>query len=139
MAENKTGPTDVSPAAFLGAVEHERRRQDGLELLELMQEIAGEPPVMWGPTIVAFGQYHYKYASGNEGDIMIVGFSPRKQNLVLYIGSAFDDEQLMSALGKHKRGKGCLYINKLRDVDRSVLRRLVEQAVSETRERIGAD
>lgn len=138
MAENKTRPTQVSPAEFLAALDNERRRADGGELLVLMHAVTGEPPVMWGPTIIGFGQYHYKYASGHEGDTMIVGFSPRKAHLVLYIGCALDDETLLAKLGKHRRGKGCLYINKLDDVDRGVLRQLVENAVRTTRERIAA-
>lgn len=136
MAENKTRPTRVRPATFLKTVINERRRSDGRELLALMQEITGEPPVMWGPSIVGFGQYHYKYASGHEGDIMVVGFSPRKQHLVVYVGPSLNDEKLMARLGKHKRGKGCLYINKLDDVDRRILRRLIEKGVRETRRRI---
>ena len=139
MAENKTRPTKVRPATFLKSVENERRRRDAEELIELMQEITGEPPVMWGPSIIGFGQYHYKYESGHEGDIMIVGFSPRKQNLVLYMGPVLDDDKLMSRLGKHKRGKGCLYINKLDDVDRRVLRRLIDKGVRKTRKRIGTN
>lgn len=136
MAENKTKPTRVRPTTFLRSVENERRRRDGQELLELMADVTGEPPVMWGPSIIGFGQYHYKYESGHEGDIMVVGFSPRKQHLVLYIGPSLNDAKLMAGLGKHKRGKGCLYINKLDDVDRKVLRRLIEKGVSETRRRI---
>jgi hypothetical protein len=139
MAENKTRPTKMSPAAFLAQVENERRRNDGYELLALMQEITGEPPQMWGPTIVGFGQYHYTYASGHEGDSPLAGFSPRKANLVLYIGSALDDEKLMAGLGKYKRGKGCLYINKLDDIDRQVLRRLVTRSVRSARRRSAAN
>lgn len=138
MAGNKTRPTDVDPSAFLAGIGNARRRADGEALLALMQEISGEPPVMWGPTIVGFGQYHYEYASGHSGDTLIVGFSPRKANLVLYIGSALEDEALMAKLGKHRRGKGCLYINKLEDIDFRVLRRLIEKSVRATRKRIAA-
>ncbi len=136
MAENKTKPTRVKAAKFLQGVENERRRRDGQELLEMMEALSGEPPVMWGPSIIGFGQYHYRYDSGHEGDIMIVGFSPRKANLVLYLGSALDAEKLLAALGKHKRGKGCLYINKLDDIDRKVLRRLISKSIAATRKRI---
>jgi hypothetical protein len=135
MPENKTKPTKVSPNAFLKAVENEQRRKDGAELITLMREITGEPPKMWGPSIIGFGQYHYKYDSGHEGDIPIVGFSPRKASLVLYLGSVIQDEKRMTKLGKHKTGKGCLYINKLDDVDRGVLRKLVETSVAKTRKR----
>jgi Domain of unknown function (DU1801) len=134
--KNKTVPTRVSPSKFLDSVDNERRRADGLEVLKMMEKASGEPPVMWGPSIIGFGRYHYRYESGREGENMIVGFSPRKQNLVLYIGSALDDEKLMARLGKHKRGTGCLYINTLDDIDRDVLRRLVAKAVSSTRKRI---
>ncbi|MDX1562922.1 MAG: DUF1801 domain-containing protein [Gammaproteobacteria bacterium] len=138
MAENKTRPTQVSAKAFLKAVDNERRRADGEELLQLMQDVSGERPVMWGPTIIGFGQYRYRYDTGREGDSPIVGFSPRKSSLVLYLGSALEDDKLMAKLGKHKRGRGCLYINKLDDVDRKVLRKLVEKSVADTRKRIAA-
>lgn len=128
--KNKTVPNKVSPAEFLNAVENERRREDGKEVLKLMQTVTGSKPVMWGPSIIGFGRHAYRTEGGHEGEIMDVGFSPRKANLVLYIGSALNDTKLMSKLGKHKRGKGCLYINKLDDVDRDVLRKLVEQSAS---------
>lgn len=137
MPENKTKPTKVSPAAFLKRVENEQRRRDGDELLRVMEAITGEPPKMWGPSIIGFGKYHYKYESGHEGDTMIVGFSPRKQNLVLYLGSVLDNKRLMAKLGKHKRGKGCLYVNKLDDIDRDVLRELIATSVKATRKHIG--
>ncbi len=136
MAENKTKPTKVSPAAFLKAVQNEQRRKDGKQLLSMMREITGEPPKMWGPTIIGFGQYHYVYASGHEGDSPLTGFSPRKQNLVVYLGPGLRNENLMGRLGKHKAGKGCLYINKLDDVDRDVLRELIISSVDEMRRRV---
>jgi Domain of unknown function (DU1801) len=129
MAENKTKPTDVDPADFIAAVENEQRRKDATELAKLMRKATGEKPEMWGPTIVGFGRVHYRYESGREGDVPLTGFSPRKANLVLYLGSSLDDEKLMAGLGKHKRGKGCLYVNKLDDIDRDVLRALVEKTV----------
>ena len=131
--KNKTVPTKVSPAAFLNAVENERRRKDGKELLRLMRDVTGSEPVMWGPTIIGFGQHTYRTEAGTEGEILDIGFAPRKANLVLYIGAALNDDKLMAKLGKHRRGKGCLYINKLDDIDRDVLRALIEKSVAATR------
>lgn len=133
MAEIKTKPTEVSPAAFIDKVENEQRRKDGHELSALMKKVTGKPAKMWGPTIVGFDQYHYKYASGHEGDMPITGFSPRKQSLVLYLGPGLEDKKLLSKLGKHKLGKGCLYINKLDDVNRDLLSELVTKSVEKMR------
>ncbi|WP_281449900.1 DUF1801 domain-containing protein [Paenarthrobacter nitroguajacolicus] len=126
MAENKTQPTAMSVDEFLATVEHPVRRSDGLELLEMMRGITGQEPVMWGPTIVGFGSYHYRYASGREGDAAAVGFSPRKANLALY-GLTYgpDADRLLPELGKHKTGAACLYVNKLDDVDRDVLAEMI--------------
>lgn len=135
MAEAKTKQTSVSPIAFVNRVANEQQRKDSHELIAMMQEITGEPPKMWGPTIVGFGKYRYRYESGREGEICLAGFSPRKPKLVVYLGPSMSDEKLMAKLGKHKRGKGCLYINKLDDVDRKVLRKLVEKTVKEMRRR----
>jgi hypothetical protein len=135
MAEAKTKQTSVNPIAFVDRVANEQKRKDSHELIAMMQEITGAPPKMWGPTIVGFGKYRYKYESGREGEICLTGFSPRKPNLVVYLGPSMADEKLMAKLGKHKRGKGCLYINKLDDVDRKVLRKLVEKTVKEMRKR----
>src|SRR5678815_1158746 len=129
MAEIKTKPTSVNPASFIDAVENEQRRKDGHEVAALMKKITGKPAKMWGPTIVGFDQYHYKYESGHEGDMCLTGFSPRKASLVLYLGPVLEDKKLMSKLGKCKTGKGCLYINKLDDIDRDVLRELITKAV----------
>jgi uncharacterized protein DUF1801 len=134
----KTKPTDVDPIAFIDRVENERRRKDAHEILALMQKVTGEPPTMWGPSIVGFGKRRYKYDSGREGDMMLTGFSPRKASLVLYLGDVFDDAALMKKLGKHKHTKGCLYINKLDDIDRNVLRKLVTNAVEQMRKRYSA-
>src|SRR5690606_23546680 len=113
----KTKPTDASVQEFLGSVDNDRRREDGFALLEMMREVTGEEPRMWGPSIVGFGSYHYKYQSGREGDTIVAGFSPRKQNLTLYLTGGLDEYgELLGRLGKHKTGKGCLYINKLQDV-----------------------
>jgi hypothetical protein len=126
MAENKTQATGASVDEFLAAVEHPIRHRDGLRLLELMRDITGEEPEMWGPTIVGFGQYHYKYESGREGDAAAVGFSPRKASLSLY-GLTYgpEAEALLPQLGKHKTGAGCLYVNRLDDVDEGVLAELI--------------
>lgn len=130
MAELKTKPTDASVERFLDGVEDERKRADAYALLELMGRAAGAQPKMWGDSIVGFGSYHYTYASGREGDWMLTGFSPRKQNLTLYIMDGFDEyDKLLAKLGKHKLGKSCLYINKLEDVDRDVLKQLIKKSV----------
>lgn len=129
MAENKTHKTGASVEEFLMSVENKRRREDGLTLLEMMREITGLKPEMWGPSIIGFGDHHYKYESGREGDIFLTGFSPRKQSLSLYIMDGFDGrEELLSRLGKHRKSVSCLYINKLADVDMDVLRELVSRS-----------
>ena len=135
MAKSKTKPTKVSPAAFIATVANEQRRKDSKELIAMMRDITGEPPKMWGPSIVGFGTYHYVYESGREGDICLTGFSPRKPSLVLYVGAAFKDTALMSKLGKYTTGKGCLYIKRLDDVDRNVLRDVVTKTVKDARTR----
>lgn len=131
MAENKTRPTDQQVADFLDAVPDERKRRDAYTLVELMRAVTGCEPQLWGPSIVGFDQYHYRYESGREGDMPIVGFSPRKQALTLYIMGGFENyAALMSRLGKHSTGKSCLYVKTLEDVDLAVLRALVEQSVA---------
>ena len=135
MAENKTKATTVDPLQFIAKVKSETKRKDSLDLVAMMQDITGEPPRMWGPTIVGFGSYHYVYDSGREGDICLTGFSPRSGSLVVYLGPGIDNDKLMGKLGKHKAGKGCLYVNKLDDVDRNVLRKLVEHSVKTLRKR----
>ncbi|RPJ40642.1 MAG: DUF1801 domain-containing protein [Candidatus Latescibacterota bacterium] len=130
MAELKTKPNDASVEKFLAGISDEKKRRDSRVLLDLMKKATKSPPKMWGGSIVGFGSYHYKYASGHEGDCFVAGFSPRKQNLTLYIMSGFrGHEELLKKLGKHKKGKACLYINKLDDVDLPVLRKLVEGSV----------
>ena len=131
MSDLKTQPTDNDVIKFLNGVENDRRREDSFQVLELMKDVTGEEPTMWGTSIVGFGSYHYKYESGREGDWFVTGFSPRKQSLTLYIMAGFDQyDTLMSKLGKHKIGKSCLYINKLTDVDIYVLRNLVAESVA---------
>lgn len=135
MAELKTRKNDGSVWAFLERVESERKRVDGFALMRLMEEVTGEPAVMWGSRIVGFGSYHYKYDSGREGDWFVAGFSPCKQNLTLYIMAGFEGyEELLARLGKHKTGKACLYVNKLADVDMDVLRELVRRSVEHVSE-----
>lgn len=130
MAELKTKPTADSVAAFLDKVSDKSRRDDCFTVLEIMKHVTKEEPKMWGSSIVGFGRYRYKYESGREGEWMITGFSPRKGDLTLYITSGFDlFPDLMKRLGKHKTGKSCLYIKNLDDVDRAVLKQLIERSV----------
>jgi hypothetical protein len=126
MADNKTQPHDGDVLAFLNSVEHEQRREDGLAMLQIMREVTGLEPKMWGDTLVGFGIYHYRYLSGREGSYFLTGFSPRKQNLTVYIMAGFDQyDDLMGKLGKFTIGKSCLYIKKLGDIDQDVLRELI--------------
>jgi Domain of unknown function (DU1801) len=124
-------PTAADVDAFLDAVPDERRRADARTLCSLLAEVTGEPPVLWGTSIVGFGTYHYRYESGHEGDSALVGFSPRKTALVVYLVGGFEDRhgKLLERLGPHKTGKGCLYLKRLADVDLDVLRELVERSV----------
>ncbi|MCA9838473.1 MAG: DUF1801 domain-containing protein [Trueperaceae bacterium] len=129
MAKLKTQQNEASVEAFLKTVENDKRRADAFQVLELMASVTQETPRMWGPSIVGFGSYHYKYESGREGDMCAVGFSPRKQALTLYLnGRYINDEARMQSLGKYKTGKGCLYINKLEDVSLTVLSDLIKDA-----------
>jgi hypothetical protein len=129
MSENKTRPNDQNVIDFLTSVDHQTRREDAFTVLKMMEEITGEDAVMWGSSIVGFGSYHYKYDSGREGDMPLIGFSPRKQSMTLYIMSGFDsEEELLASLGKHKTGKACLYVNKLADVDEGVLRQMIKRS-----------
>ncbi|MHA1935482.1 MAG: DUF1801 domain-containing protein [Candidatus Thorarchaeota archaeon] len=120
---------------FLNAVEHPQKREDGFELLKMMKEITKEKPTMWGPSIVGFGSYHYKHKTGREGDMPITGFSPRKRNLTVYVMLGFEEySDLLDKLGKHKLGKSCLYINKLADVDATVLQQIISKSVKQLRD-----
>jgi hypothetical protein len=126
MAENKTKPTNLSVSGYLGAIEDERRRKDCEALAKLMAKATGEPPKMWGSSIVGFGSYHYKYDSGREGDTCLVGFSSRKGEISVYgLKWAPDAPKLLAKLGRHKTGKGCVYIKTLSDIDESVLTKIV--------------
>lgn len=138
MAEPKTKKNDASVENFLNSVANQTRREDSLSLLGLMRDVTGEEAKMWGSSIVGFGSYHYVYQSGREGDWMLTGFSPRKQNLAIYIMAGFSDYgPLLEKLGKHKTGKSCLYVNKLADVDINVLRELVRRGARSMRKKYG--
>ena len=139
MAENKTQPHGGSVEGFLNTIEDAQKRKDAFEVLALMKEVTGEPPIMWGPGIVGFGAYHYKYESGREGDSPITGFSPRKAALTLYIMPGFQPyHEYMQRLGKYKTGKSCLYLKKLNDIDREILKKLVSGSVAYMREKYAA-
>jgi len=132
MAENKTAQTDVSVEDFLNAVEHPVRREDGLRLNEIFKRVTGWQPRMWGPTIVGYGAYHYKYETGREGDFLATGFSPRKANQSIYIMPGYQDyTSILDRLGKHKHGKACLYVTKLADVDEAVLEELIRAGLAD--------
>ena len=136
MAESKTKPTKLSVTAFINGLPNQTRRADAKVLVKLMQSAAGERPQMWGPSIIGFGSYHYRYDSGREGEMPLIGFSPRKSATVLYNVTGFDHSKaLLAKLGKHTTGKGCLYIRKLADVDRQILESLVVKSVAAMRAR----
>jgi Domain of unknown function (DU1801) len=127
MADLKTKPTAVSVEAFLDKIDDDEKRVDAYTLLELMKQITGEKPRMWGPSMIGFGEYHYKYASGREGDIFVAGFSPRKAALTIYAMGGMDRfGARLKKLGKYKASKGCLYIKKLADIDLGLLREIIE-------------
>jgi len=130
MAELKTKVNKASVSEFLNAIEDDAIRKDCKEIAKIMKEVTKENPKMWGTSIVGYGSYHYKYASGREGDWFVTGFSPRKQNITLYIMPGFDRyKQLLKKLGRHATGKSCLYIKKLGDVDKKVLKELIKESV----------
>jgi hypothetical protein len=133
MAEPVTKPTKVSVKSFIAAVPNETRRKDGAALLKLFEKATGWKAQMWGPTIVGFGRYAYTYESGRSGDCCVCGFSPRAGNLVLYVGPAAKAkrEKLLKKLGKHKTNGGCIYVNKLTDIDEAVLADLIKEGVAE--------
>ncbi|MFK7933073.1 MAG: DUF1801 domain-containing protein [Saprospiraceae bacterium] len=138
MAELKTIPNDLSVTDFIDAIEDDKKRVDSKRIIEILTEITDEVPKMWGGSIIGFGTYHYVYKSGREGDWMKVGFSPRKQNLTIYImpGLHYFEEEL-SRIGKHKLGKSCLYVKKLADIDEAVLREIVEKSLVKLEELYG--
>jgi hypothetical protein len=138
MTEIKTKASKASVTKYVAAIDDEERRADCKRLIKLMTGITGKPATMWGPSIVGFDSYHYKYASGHEGDMCLTGFSSRKPNLSIYImaGSAAQ-KQLLGKLGKHKVAKACLYVRRLEDIDMDVLRELVVNSIAEVRQYFG--
>ena len=132
MAENKTKPTKSSATAFLSKIKDRQLRDDCFAILEMMQRVSNFEPVMWGSAIIGFGTYHYVYESGREGDTILIGFSPRKQNISIYLmGGLNKVENELSKLGKYKTGKGCLYIKSLSDVNVEVLKKVFAKAFKE--------
>ena len=130
MAENKTKPTTASVTAFVKAIDDPQKRADARKVAAMMRRATGKRPRMWGSSIVGYGNYHYKYASGREGDFMLTGYSPRKQALTVYVLAGFSRfGPLMKKLGKYKTGKSCLYIKRLADVDEGVLEQLIKESV----------
>ncbi|HRE41738.1 MAG TPA: DUF1801 domain-containing protein [Ignavibacteria bacterium] len=139
MYEPKTKVTEVKPEDFLNAVEDEKKRKEAFEILAMFKKITGEKPKMWGPTMIGFGKYFYKYETGHSGECFITGFSPRKQAMTLYVlGNFKGKDELLSKLGKYKNGKSCLYIKKLDDIDRGVLKKLIETAYKYWKSKSGA-
>lgn len=132
MADNKTQETNETVSTFVEGIEDEKKRQDAHQLIQLFSEATGYEPKMWGTNIIGFGRYHYKYASGHEGDAAPIGFSPRKAQISIYLSQPEDEKRAekLSRLGKHKMGKGCLYIKKVSDVDSAVLKELVQDSIS---------
>lgn len=131
MSDNKTVATDQDPKAFIHSVDHPTRRGDALVLLDLFAEVTGYQPTMWGPSIIGYGRYHYRYATGREGDFLATGFSPRKANLSIYIMPGYQDySEILARLGKHKTGASCLYVNKLADIDLDVLREVIRAGLN---------
>jgi len=131
MYELKTKETDSSVIEFIEAVDHPKKREDAYLLLDLFTETTGYPAKMWGPSIIGFGSYHYKYASGHEGDAPLVGFSPRKAKISLYFAPGLSQRvALLQDLGKHTSGKGCVYINKVADIQVEVLKALIHQSIT---------
>ena len=131
MAKNKTTETLVDVNEYISNIDNEKRRTDGFALLDLFKSVTGLEPKMWGPTIIGYGKYHYKYESGHEGEAPLAGFAPRKDSLVIYIATEFEDrETLLSNLGKHKSSKSCLYVKRLEDLDLEVLRKIVHNSMT---------
>jgi hypothetical protein len=139
MAQNKTVPTKSSVEEFVESIPDTARRTDAQALVRLMNDVAGLEPAMWGPAIIGFGSYHYRYESGREGEMPLIGFSPRKAATVLYNATEGSDARaLMTRLGKYTTGKGCLYIKKLSDVDPDVLKAMLAKSLAAVRERFDA-
>jgi hypothetical protein len=135
MAEAKTKPTNESVKDFLDRIPEAERREDCFAIAKIMEEVTGEKPKMWGPSIVGFGTYHYKYASGREGDWPVTGFSPRKKDLTVYIMMGFEKhDEMMRKLGKHSVGKSCLYIKRLSEIHVPTLKKLIKTSVKELKD-----
>lgn len=135
MATNKTAETSVDVNEFINKVENEKRRTDSFALLEIFQSVTGFDPKMWGPTIIGFGKYHYQYESGHEGDAPLAGFSPRKDSLVIYMATKFENrDELLSQLGKHKSSKVCIYAKKLEDLDLQILRKIIINSMTQVKQ-----
>ena len=133
MAKNKTTETNSSVTEFVNKVENEVKRNDSFKLIEIFKSITGFEPKMWGPTIIGFGNYHYKYESGHEGDAPLAGFSPRKDSLVVYFAPEYENrEVLLSQLGKHKSSKACVYVKKLSDIDIKILEIMIVNSMTHT-------
>ena len=131
MTQLKTQPNEQNVTEFLTRVEDDTKRTDSFAILELMKEVTGEEPIMWGDSIVGFGTYRYKYASGREAEWFLTGFSPRVQNLTLYIMDGFEEyDELLGKLGKHSTGKSCLYVKRLENIDLDVLKEMIEKSVT---------
>lgn len=138
MAENKTQPTDASVARHLAAIDNDERCSDCEALVKLMRQVTGQPPVMWGTSIVGFGTYHYRYASGREGDMCLTGFAARKGDISIYLScSGSEPSALLQKLGKHKMGKACLYVKRLSEIDLQVLQALVAESVADVQRLYG--
>lgn len=133
-SQNKTVTTKASVRDFINKVKDVRKRKDSMSLVAMMKKETGNTPKMWGPTIIGFGTYHYKYESGREGDMPVVGFSPRSAAIVVYLSARFDQrEALLSRFGKHKTGKGCIYVNTLEDIDMEILQKMIRSQISHIR------
>jgi len=129
MAKNKTTETSKSVSSFIKSVKDETRRNDSLQLVDLMAGQTGLEPKMWGPSIIGFGSYHYVYESGRVGDMPLVAFSPRSTSLVFYLGTFPEREQLLEKLGRHTTGKGCIYVKKLEDINMTVLKKMISSSL----------
>jgi len=139
MAEVKTKPTQASVKEFLNQIPDKERREDCFAIAKMMEEVTGAKPKMWGPSIVGFGSYHFKYDSGREGDWLMTGFSPRKNDLTLYIMMGFEKHrELMEQLGKHKTAKSCLYIKRLSDVHQPTLNKLIKASIKQLNEYVAS-
>jgi|SRR5690606_21370534 len=138
MAKNKTTETENSVIDFINTVENQQKRADSYKLLELMRDVSGYEPKMWGPRIIGFGSYHYKYASGHEGDAPLIGFSPRKAAISLYVFTGLDQHRhLLNDLGKYKAGKACIYIKKLSDINEQQLVKLIHETIAYLKSKYG--